>query len=57
MSELHEGCKLVAETADEGMCLTVVNKQGETIATLDWPKQWPEVVTDGFLEACGFHIS
>lgn len=52
-----EGCKLIADWAGEGWVLSVQNSDGDTIAYLAWPENWPEKMTSDELEKYGFEIT
>jgi hypothetical protein len=51
-----EGCKLVAHDTGDGWALMVESRKGETVAYLDWPKIWPEVMAAKDLRRIGFEV-
>jgi hypothetical protein len=56
MNEIPEDCKLIAHWTGDGWYLAVQNAQGEDIAILAWPDQWPEKMTENALNLAGFQI-
>ena len=52
---IPEGCTLAAIDTGNGYQLEVRDGK-HTIAILDWPASWPEIVTPAYLTVAGFEI-
>lgn len=55
-SETPEGCKLVAHNTGDGWALTVQDQNGDTVAMLEWPESWPEIMNADQIREAGFRI-
>jgi len=52
-----EECRLEAHNTGDGWILAAVNREGEVVCYLAWPKSWPETMTGKELTASGFEVA